>query len=135
MYIKINDKNRVIMQVKDEFTKGLTVDNKTTFKTDKEPTTEKGAVLHYHPKADTFYHEKVEITEEQKERAKTIAEARAKKAKALKWLADNDWKVNKRSLGEWEETDERWLAYLADRAKARADIDEAEVVLVSKTEN
>lgn len=130
MYIKIDDKNKVVLQIVDKFAEGLTADNKTTFKTVCDPLPlEKGEVLYYDPETDIFRVEKVEITEEQKERAKTISEARAKKAKALKWLADNDWKVNKRTLGEWAEDDERWTAYLADRAKARADIDEADAIL------
>ena len=58
--------------------------------------------------------------------------AAVKKKAALKWLSDNDWKVNKRTLGEWEETDERWLSYLAMREKVRADIDEADKVLNEK---
>lgn len=129
MYIKIDDKNKVIMQIADKFAEGLTADNETTFRVDTVPTTAQGERLHYNPENNSFYTEKVEITEEQKEKAKTISNARAKKAKALKWLADNDWKVNKIALGEWTEYDSRWTAYLADRANARADIDEAEVVL------
>ena len=129
MYIKIDDKNRVIMQIKDKFAEGLTVDNETTFNVAFVPAVERDEVLYFNPYAQTFYTEKHEVTDEQKERAKALNDARAKKAKALKWLADNDWKVNKRMLGEWTEKDERWTAYLADRAKARADIDEAEAVL------
>lgn len=128
MYIKINNENRVIMQIAEKFVEGLEADNETTFKVSFVPAVERGEVLYFNPYAQTFYSEKHEVTEEQKERAKTMSEARAKKAKALKWLADNDWKVNKRMLGEWAEDDERWLAYLADRAKARAEIDEADAV-------
>ena len=51
------------------------------------------------------------------------------RAYALKWLADNDWKVNKHLLGEWADDDDRWLAYLAGREKARSDYDAAEAVL------
>lgn len=129
MYIKINDKNRVVAQIADKFAKGLTADNEKTFIVDTVPNAERGEVLHFNPETKTFYTEKHEVTEEQKAIAKARAEARAKKAKALKWLADNDWKVNKRTLGEWAEDDERWTTYLADRAKARAEIDEAETVL------
>jgi hypothetical protein len=32
-------------------------------------------------------------------------------------------------LGEWSEDDERWTSYLADRAKARADIDAADAII------
>lgn len=130
MYIKIDENKRVIMQIKDKFAEGLEADNKTTFRTASGLFPMKNdEVLYYDAETDTFHTEKVEYTEEQKERAKTIAKARAKKNAALAWLADNDWKVNKRMLGEWAEDDERWVAYLADRAKARADIDEADAVL------
>ena len=132
MYIKINDKNRVVAQIADKFAKGLTADNVTTFRVqgvEIPPIVGQGEYLCYDSVLNTFYTEKVEITEEQKATAKARAEARAKKANALKWLADNDWKVNKRTLGEWAEDDERWTAYLADRAKVRAELDEAEAVL------
>ena len=57
------------------------------------------------------------------------ARAEAKKAWATKWLSDNDWKVNKRTLGEWAEDDPRWLAYLEGREKARKAYDDAVAVL------
>ena len=128
MYIKIDENNRVIMQIVDKFAEGLEVDNKTTFRVMgvEITTTERDEYRCYDPVVNTCYTEKVEYTEEQIAKAKAISEARAKKAKALAWLAENDWKVNKRMLGEWAEDDERWIAYLADRAKARAEIDEAE---------
>lgn len=130
MYIKIDDKNRVITQIADEFADGFEVDNKTSFKVANVPNVERDYILHYNPETEEFYvSRKSEPTEEQKAIAKAKAEARAKKAKALKWLADNDWKVNKRILGEWSENDERWLAYLADREDVRADIDDADYVL------
>lgn len=129
MYIKINEKNRVVMQIVDKFAEGMEVDNKTTFRAETVPSAERGEVLCFNPETKTFYTEKVEVTEEQKAKAKARADARRQKENALKWLADNDWKVNKRTLGEWAEDDERWLAYLADRAKARTAIDEAETIL------
>ncbi|HNZ77230.1 MAG TPA: hypothetical protein PLE59_01015 [Bacteroidales bacterium] len=39
------------------------------------------------------------------------------------WFQDNDWKVNKRYLGEWTEDDPRWVQYLADREVKRARLD------------
>jgi hypothetical protein len=39
-------------------------------------------------------------------------------------LADNDWKVNKIIVGEWETTDPRWLDYLKQRQIKRARLDE-----------
>ena len=40
------------------------------------------------------------------------------------------WKVNKVFLGEWEETDERWLQYLKEREIKRNRLDE-----ISKEQN
>lgn len=134
MYIKINENNRVIMQIKDKFAEGLTVDNKVTFRVqgvEIPPIVEQGEYLCYDSVSNAFYTEKVEITEEQIAKAKAISEARAKKNAALKWLADNDWKVNKRVLGEWSEEDPRWQEYVEGRIKARADIDEADTVINS----
>lgn len=129
MYFKINEKNRVIFQITGKFAEGLECDNVTSFKVDTIPSVERDELLCYNAETKTFYTEKVEVTEEQKEKAKARATAIKQKEAALKWLADNDWKVNKRMLGEWAEDDERWIAYLADRAKARADIDNADAIL------
>lgn len=35
------------------------------------------------------------------------------------WFFENDWKVNKIVIGEWEITDSRWLEYLSERDKKR----------------
>ena len=130
MYFRIDENKRVVVKVFGKAAEALKPDNVTTFKTDTEPEIGAGDVLHYNPETAEFYTEKIaEPTEEAKERAKARAAAQKQRADALQWLADNDWKINKRTLGEWEETDERWLAYLADRAAARAKIDEAEAVL------
>lgn len=130
MYIKINDKNRVVAQIADKFAEHLTEENKTSFKVAIVPSVERDEVLYYNPETNAFYTDKKpEPTEEQKEIAKARAEARAKKAKALKWLTDNDWKVNKHVLGEWTDRDRRWLEYLDGREKARHDIDQAEYII------
>lgn len=129
MYIKIDEKNRVFLRVADKFAKSLTVDNVTSFNVKTIPEVERGEVLCYNPETETFYTEKIELTKEQRERIRARATASRKREAALKWLSDNDWKVNKHTLGEWSDDDERWLAYLADRAKVRATIDAAELVL------
>ena len=59
----------------------------------------------------------------------SIAKAKHLKKWALKWFSDNDWKVNKHVLGEWSDTDPRWLDYLAGREKARKVYDDACEVL------
>lgn len=45
------------------------------------------------------------------------------------WFKDNDWKVNKIILGEWEDTDPRWVEYKEQRAAKRARLDEIKVLL------
>lgn len=40
------------------------------------------------------------------------------------WLAQNDWKVNKVFIGEWADTDPRWIEYKEQRAIKRARLDE-----------
>ena len=39
------------------------------------------------------------------------------------WLKNNDWKFNKVFIGEWEETDPRWVEYKEQRAVKRARLD------------
>ena len=125
MYIKIDDKNRVITQIADKFAGHLTADNKISFKVASVPSVARDEALYFNPTTFSFYTEKIVITEEQKARMEERRAKNAKKQEALKWLNDNDWKVNKRLLGEWSETDDRWLQYLAERAKMRAQYDEA----------
>lgn len=59
-----------------------------------------------------------------------LCNSRQTKIKRIKeietWLKTNDWKFNKVFLGEWEQTDPRWLSYLEERAKFRAERDELE---------
>lgn len=129
MYIKINEQNRVIMQITDKFAESMAPDNITSFTVKDIPVNIPGTILCFNPALRAFYNEKVEITEEQKEKAKARATAIKEKEAALKWFADNDWKVNKHSLGEWADDDERWIEYLTTRAEKRAQYDEAERIL------
>jgi hypothetical protein len=50
-------------------------------------------------------------------------------AEILQWLADNDWKVNKFIVGEWQNSDPRWIEYISERTKKRARLDEIEFQL------
>ena len=132
MYIKIDNKNRVTMMVSDKYSSNMVPDNATSFRVqDAEIPTlvVAGEFLCFDPTTRAFYIEKVNLTKEQRESIRARATASRKREAALKWLSDNDWKVNKHTLGEWSDDDERWLAYLADRAKVRATIDAAELVL------
>ena len=132
MYIKIDNKNRVILQVEDQFADELTVDNVTSFKVGAVPMVAKNELLCFNADTQEFYAETVVVTEKQKEKAEARFLAEQKKAAALKWLTDNDWKVNKHTLGEWADDDPRWLEYLAGREQARAEYDEAAALLESK---
>ena len=40
------------------------------------------------------------------------------------WFAQNDWKINKVFIGEWELTDSRYVEYLNERKAKRARYDE-----------
>ena len=130
MYIKIDENKRVVCRVFGKAAENLEADGVTSFKVESEPIIEANEILCYNPETAEFYTEKMpKPSEAMKARAKARAEAQRRKADALKWLADNDWKVNKHLLGEWADDDERWLAYLAGRKKARADHDAAEAAL------
>ena len=59
------------------------------------------------------------------QRAKAIHE----QARIKNWLKDNDWKVNKVTVGEWETTDPRWIEYKEQRAIKRARLDEIKATL------
>ena len=113
-------------------------DNISTFAVDSVPAKEAGKVTCFNPETKEFFFKNrkpVNVEEAKARRAayKARKEAEAKKAAALKWLADNDWKVNKYTLGEWSAGDTRWLDYLSGRSEARASIDEAEAILKSAT--
>ena len=45
------------------------------------------------------------------------------------WLNQNDWKINKVFLGEWENTDPRWVEYKEQRAIKRARLDKIKEAL------
>lgn len=132
MYIQINEKRRVTMQIADKYSADMIPDNETSFRVEDSeipPLAVAGEFLCFDPITRVFYTEKIELTKDQRERIRARACASRKREAALKWLSDNDWKVNKHTLGEWSDDDERWLAYLSDREKVRAVIDDAEAVL------
>lgn len=88
----------------------------------------------FDPESGSFYSK--EYTRSEMRDIKTAVElmhlkddARRKREEALAWLAENDWKINKHTLGEWTDTDERWIEYVEMRAQKRSEIDEAEKIL------
>lgn len=126
MIIRI-DKNKKVVACIYKPTENFKVDGLTTFEVESIPERKENTALHFDPETLEFYTQEIDnaVIEERKARAET----QQKKTAALKWLTDNDWKVNKRMLGEWAEDDERWIDYLEGRAKARAAIDAADAVL------
>lgn len=130
MIITINEKNKVISRASGKIFDNAQVDNEKMFSVDDVPSVPETEELHFNPETKEFYTQEKPVTEKPtEEELKARNEARRAKAQALAWLAANDWKVNKRTLGEWSKDDERWKAYLADRAAMRAKIDEAEAIL------
>lgn len=125
--IEITDKYRVCRAYPKK--EGTEADNVKTFEVESIPQIEENSTVYFNPNTKQFRQIPIKEQKEIPENVRVRIEAQAKKDAALKWLADNDWKVNKRTLGEWAEDDERWLAYLEGRAKARADIDAADAVL------
>ena len=45
------------------------------------------------------------------------------------WLSQNDWKVNKVFLGEWADTDPRFIEYKEQRTIKRARLDEIKKII------
>lgn len=128
MIIKITENNRVCMTTKNT-TGRYKADGKTFFEVESVPERDKNTFLFYNPETKEFRVEPRPPISEAALRRQELQKARQKRDAATRWLTDNDWKVNKRMLGEWEETDERWLAYLEGRKKARAQYDEADAIL------
>ena len=124
--IKINEDNKVIAVLRGAIAKNVDPDNKTFFNVETAPEFNANEDVYYDPETQVF---RVEARETDEEAARARAEAIAKKHAALKWLADNDWKINKHTLGEWADDDARWLEYLAGREQARREYDEAVAVL------
>lgn len=150
MIITINKENKVISRAVGKIFDNIPVDNVTTFRVGVvESVDENGELiltseveepvfdqeteeLYFNPETKEFYTQlKPVALKPSEEELKARREAKVTKAQALQWLADNDWKVNKRMLGEWAENDPRWQDYLAQRMLVRAKIDNAESILNS----
>ena len=130
MIIWINDNQEVISVASGLFADEMAVDQKTSFRTEQVPTVAVGEILCFDPVAQMFYTKKCEeknpeaLLAMQKKRL-AVREANKQREVILQWFADNDWKVNKRALGEWAEDDERWIAYLKERQAHREAYDRA----------
>ena len=128
MVIRINESQEVICQLPCELNESMK--NNYTFEVENIPEKRPNEILCFNPETKEFYFKDYPPINEaaikaRHEKAITRKNAEAQKAHCLKWLADNDWKVNKRMLGEWSENDERWIQYLTDRRLIRAEYDAA----------
>lgn len=52
-----------------------------------------------------------------------ISEISKRLIKIKDWFSENDWKINKIVIGEWEESDSRWQEYLTERQNIRNEQD------------
>ena len=128
MIIKINNNQQVVSTLSGDF--GVKVDNIISFEVESVPAEEAGKLLYFNPDTLEFYYKDApevdrEALKARMEAAQKRRTAESTKEHCLKWLADNDWKVNKRMLGEWAEDDERWIQYLTERRLIRAEYDAA----------
>lgn len=95
------------------------------FQVESYPSISENEVLYFNPKTYEFYtKDKATSLQEQK-----LYYAQKRKKEALLWLEKNDWKVNKHSLGEWEDNNPKWKDYLTKRKIIRQEIDEANAII------
>ena len=134
MIIGINEKHEILFRASGVAEQAITADGMTCFQVEGIPEVSVGERLLFHPEEKRFYTVvrspiDAEAVEAARERAKTRASAKKAMDRVLQWLAENDWKVNKHTLGEWADDDPRWLEYLEGREKARAEYDAAVAAL------
>lgn len=58
------------------------------------------------------------------EKYQRLKNAKLELKEIKEWFLDNDWKINKVIVGEWENTDERYVSYLDERKLKRKRQDE-----------
>lgn len=75
------------------------------------------------------YYENGKLVYKNADKIKLRQELEKEQADILQWLADNDWKVNKVVVGEWDKEDPRWKTYLNERTIKRNRLDEIEELL------
>jgi hypothetical protein len=75
------------------------------------------------------YYENKKIIYKNLDKIKLKESLQLQKETILNWFLENDWKVNKVVIGEWEKTDERWLEYFNERQIKRTRLDQIEFEL------
>lgn len=80
----------------------------------------------YDPESKKLYFDNVKIDED-----KQLENLLDEKAKIENWFSENDWKVNKFILGEWTQSDSRWIEYKETRDNLRKRLEEIEDTLLT----
>lgn len=122
--IKVNENNKVVFVLRGEMARSVEVDDKAFFEVDEVPVCKKNTQLFYNPDEKSVF--SIELDEQSMH---SMQEARRQRDYALRWLANNDWKINKRMLGEWSEDDDRWTSYLLQRKIIKDVYDRAQDIL------
>ena len=136
MIIWIDQNNEVVSVAQGVLEELAQADNVTSFCVDALAIHGKNETLHFNPETHTFYTQERKPVDaaDREARVKRLAlrkSAERQRDSILKWFSDNDWKVNKHTLGEWSNEDPRWLAYLSERKTKREEYDAASALLLS----
>ncbi|MBQ9806380.1 MAG: hypothetical protein IJW49_07745 [Clostridia bacterium] len=134
MIIWIDQKGEVVSVAQGALAESAEVDNVTSFRVAALEAHGKNEMLYFDPETRSFYTRECQAPDAEAGRAaakRADAQRAAKRTQeaVLRWLSENDWKVNKHTLGEWSDEDPRWLAYLEMRKSKRAEYDEAVALL------
>ena len=76
------------------------------------------------------YNEHLNLVKEQEQTQQVINSYKQEMASIKSWLNANDYIINKHTLGEYSDTDTRWLNYLAERKIKLARYNELEILVM-----
>lgn len=75
------------------------------------------------------YNQHLEQVRQEEQKQKTINSYKQEMASIKSWLNANDYIINKHLLGEYSDTDPKWINYLAERKLKLARYNELETLL------
>lgn len=78
----------------------------------------------YYAVVDGVFTIATKIPTEQEKAADALAAKNKRLTEIQKWFNNNDWLINKVYLGEWDESDPRFVEYLEKRAQLRKEHEE-----------
>ncbi|MBE6601984.1 MAG: hypothetical protein E7637_05720 [Ruminococcaceae bacterium] len=134
MIIVIDENKRIVSSLSGALSEKIVPNEKNVFRVESLPTLGAREELLFDPQTKSFEIRERAVQDLQTLENWRVSKLRRRKAEqtvreVLAWFDENDWKVNKRALGEWSEDDPRWIAYLSERLEKRAAYDEANEVL------